>query len=117
MNNFEKEFASFFKSKGLNFKINDKAFKGTPDFTFFDGKIALFLHGCFWHGHNCKSWKLDKFWTSKINSIIENDFLVREHFLASQTQYFRIWECEYQKNKEYILKKVYDEITLPQFAP
>jgi len=117
MSNFEKEFEAFFIFKGLEFVRNDKAFKGTPDFTFYDGKIALFLHGCFWHGHTCKTWNLDKIWRSKINNTIEKDFLVREYFLNSNTQYFRIWECEYQKNKQIVTNKIYKEITLQKPDP
>ena len=117
MSKFEEEFACFFNSKALKFKRNDKAFKGTPDFTFYEGKIVLFLNGCFWHGHNCKVWNLDKIWTSRIDSTIEKDFLVRKYFLNSDTQYFRIWECEYQKNKQETLNKIYDAITLQQSEP
>ncbi len=112
MSKIEEEFASFFDSKCLAFVRNNKVLKGTPDFTFFNGKLALFIHGCFWHGHNCKSRNLDKVWQSKINNTIEKDFLVRQHFLKSNIQYFRIWECEYHAQKNYTLEKVYKEITL-----
>jgi hypothetical protein len=43
--------------------------------------------------------------------------LVRKYFLNSDTQYFRIWECEYQKNKQETLNKIYDAITLQQSEP
>ena len=114
MSKFEDEFEYFFNLKNLNFIRNNKMFKGTPDFTFCEGRIALFLHGCFWHGHTCKTWNLDKIWNSKINNTREKDFLIREYFLNSDTQYFRVWECEYQKNKEETLNKIYKEITLPK---
>jgi DNA mismatch endonuclease (patch repair protein) len=114
MSKFEKEFEAFFSSRGLDFIRNDKTLKGTPDFTFYDGKIALFLHGCFWHGHTCKTWNLDKIWNSRINNTIEKDFLVRKYFLNSDIQYFRIWECEYQQNRQVTFSKIYKEITLQQ---
>lgn len=110
MSKFEEEFADFFLMKRLIFIRNDKKLIGTPDFSFYNGSIALFLHGCFWHGHNCVENNLDKIWRSKINCIINKDFIVRQNYLASKMRYIRVWECEYIDNKTKILDKVYNQI-------
>lgn len=52
--------------------------KGHPDFVFLDKKIAIFVDGCFWHGHNgCRYFVMPKsnteYWESKINSNIARD--------------------------------------------
>ena len=110
MSKFEEEFVDFFQMKSLTFIRNDRNLIGTPDFSFDNGLIVLFLHGCFWHGHNCVDKNLDKIWRSKINSIIHKDFIVRQNYLASEIRYLRVWECEYLENKIKILEKVYNEI-------
>ena len=105
MSKFEEEFEAFFKAQKISFIRNDKNMFGTPDFSFGDGKIVLFLHGCYWHSHNCKDWQLDKIWQSRMNSTKQKDILVREKYLSLNIRYLRCWECEYLLNKAKIFHK------------
>ncbi len=99
MSLFEKEFEDYFKQKNIKFKRNDRSLPGTPDFSFQNGAIVLFLHGCFWHGHNCQEWKLDNIWKSRISVTISKDIEIREQYLEKGIKYIRCWECEFKFNK------------------
>lgn len=105
MSKFEEEFEVFFKAQKISFIRNDKNMFGTPDFSFGDGKIVLFLHGCYWHSHSCKDRQLDKIWQSRMNSTKQKDILVREKYLSLNIRYLRCWECEYLLNKAKIFHK------------
>lgn len=64
-------------SKGYRYRKNVKALPGSPDIILSKYKTIIFIHGCFWHGHNCNSGKLPEtrkeFWTKKIKATIERD--------------------------------------------
>lgn len=65
-------------AKGLRYRKNTKSIMGTPDLSIKKYKIAIFVNGCFWHGHeNCKHFKLPQsnveFWKEKIDRNIERD--------------------------------------------
>ena len=114
MSKIETEFETFFRQKKLSFKRNDRKLKGTPDFQFQKGKIniVLFLHGCYWHGHNCKEWNLSNIGESKQAVVISKDLEVRRYYMRdSEYLYLRVWECEYLENKYYQLNKVFDLIS------
>ena len=40
---------------GFRYRLHDEKLPGKPDIVFPSRRIALFVHGCFWHGHECKS--------------------------------------------------------------
>jgi len=113
LSKFEKEFEDFFNEKKLKFIKNDRLNKGTPDFSFKVGKstLVLFLHGCYWHGHNCKEWKLNNINLSKQAVTMRNDIEIRRYFLKKEGFfYLRCWECEFNKSKDYYLNKIYNII-------
>ncbi len=48
----------FLFRKGFRYRKNDKRYPGTPDIVLPKYKTAIFVHGCFWHGHNCRAGRL-----------------------------------------------------------
>ena len=42
-------------SMGYRYRVNYKVLPGKPDIVFTRKKIAIFIHGCYWHGHDCGS--------------------------------------------------------------
>lgn len=42
-------------SLGYRYRVNYKDLPGKPDIVFTKKKIAIFIHGCYWHGHDCGS--------------------------------------------------------------
>ena len=76
--------------------------KGHPDFVFLDRKIAIFVDGCFWHGHEgCKDFVIPKsntaFWLEKIGKNKERDARDETALTSAGWKVITIWECELKK--------------------
>jgi DNA mismatch endonuclease, patch repair protein len=83
---------------GYRFRLHRRDLPGTPDIVFPSRRLVLFVHGCFWHGHDCAKGKLPKsnleFWTAKRK---ENDARDRRKQAALSEAGWRVcvvWECE-----------------------
>lgn len=91
-----------FKQNGIvgwrrNYKV-----KGHPDFVFLDKKIAVFVDGCFWHGHDCRNTRPTdnaEFWQKKRERNIAHDKEITTLFESRGWTVIRIWECELKKDK------------------
>lgn len=82
---------------GLRYRLHAKELPGKPDLIFPKYKVAIFVHGCFWHGHNCRLFKLPatrtEFWKNKITANKERDIRVRRQLVASGWRVAVVWEC------------------------
>lgn len=93
----------FLFSNGIRYRLHDKKLPGKPDMVFPKYKKVVFIHGCFWHGHeNCKYFVVPKtrteWWLNKINSNKKKD---TESVYALKKQGWKvitIWECELKPN-------------------
>ena len=90
-------------TEGYRFRKNDKRFPGTPDIVLPKYKTAIFIHGCFWHGHDCQAGKLPEtnreFWKNKISGTIERDKRNRTDLQNLGWSVITVWQCEL-KNAE-----------------
>lgn len=81
--------------------------KGHPDFVFPSKKTAIFVDGCFWHGHNCRN-TIPKdnaeYWNRKRERNIQHDKEITEMFVNRGWKVIRIWECELKKANRAALK-------------
>jgi len=78
--------------------------KGHPDFVFLDIRVALFVDGCFWHGHNCRNTRPKDnadYWDKKRERNILHDKKITEIFEARGWTVVRIWECELKKKNQH----------------
>ena len=83
--------------------------KGHPDFIFLNQKIALFVDGCFWHGHECRHSPKSNvdYWEKKRAYNISHDKEITKQFENRGWRVIRVWECELRKkNREQLLKKL-----------
>ena len=84
--------------------------KGHPDFVFLDKKIAVFVDGCFWHGHDCRNTRPAdhaEYWAKKRERNIRHDKEVTAMFEQRGWRVIRIWECELKKkNRELLFRKI-----------
>ena len=82
---------------GFRYKLHDRNLAGRPDMVFPRYRAAVFVHGCFWHGHDCPLFKLPEtrrdFWLSKIERNRERDERVLEQLYASGWRTLTVWEC------------------------
>lgn len=83
---------------------------GHPDFIFLKERIAIFVDGCFWHGHNCRNItpaSNQEYWVKKREKNIKHDRYITKRFENRGWIVIRIWECELKKkNYEVLLKKL-----------
>ena len=93
----ELKLIQFFKENRIcGWRRNFKLY-GKPDFVFPKQRLAIFVDGCFWHGHNCRNTKPKdnaNYWESKINRNKNRDVQVTETLTNKNWTVIRIWECE-----------------------
>lgn len=89
---------------GFRFRLHRRDLPGAPDVVLPGRKVAVFVHGCFWHRHSgCRYSKLPatrpEFWRMKLDRNVERDRNVVESLLAMGWRVLIVWECAI-RNKE-----------------
>lgn len=92
----------FLHAKGFRYKLHDKTLPGKPDLVMPKYKTAIFIHGCFWHGHEgCRYYVIPKtrteWWVNKIKGNIANDHKAEALLAEAGWKVLTIWECELKK--------------------
>ena len=95
----------FLHAAGFRYHLHVRKLPGCPDLVFPSLHTVIFIHGCFWHGHeNCKYYRLPKsneeFWRNKISRNIERDAKARAELEKQFWHVIVIWECDL-KNKSH----------------
>lgn len=87
--------------RGYRYRIRYQI-KGKPDIAFPGRHVAVFVNGCFWHGHDCKLFRIPKtrteFWVEKIESNRKRDKVVDLTLSKAGWKILRIWECEMESD-------------------
>jgi DNA mismatch endonuclease, patch repair protein len=95
-------------NRGYRYRIHFKL-PGRPDVVFVSKRLVIFIHGCFWHGHDCKLNHIPKthsdFWKNKVAKNRERDALNILKLKESGWQVLVFWECEILTRLEKVLKK------------
>ena len=95
-----------FKQNGITGWKRNYPVKGHPDFVFLKEKVAVFVAGCFWHGHDCRNTRPEEnkeYWLKNCDRYMKHDKDVTAMFEARGWKVLRIWECELKKRNETIL--------------
>ncbi|NMM29227.1 MAG: DNA mismatch endonuclease Vsr [Glaciimonas sp.] len=91
-------------SLGYRYRLHSKDMPGKPDLVFFGRKKVIFVHGCFWHYHNCKKGKLPKsrldYWLPKLEENRNRDIRTQERILSLGWRFLIIWQCEIRDTAE-----------------
>lgn len=100
---------------GIRYRKNCKDIAGKPDIAIKKYKIAIFVHGCFWHGHeNCKFFRLPKsnleYWEVKLEKNIARDRTNIEALKSKGWHVSIVWECQVKTSFEVSMMSLYDEI-------
>ena len=95
-------------SLGYRYRLSTKQLKCNPDIIFAGKKKAIFINGCFWHGHDCKRGALPQtnheFWQEKIQKNKERDEQNYAELINKNWTYLIIWQCEIKnKNRESLI--------------
>lgn len=84
---------------GYRYRKNRPDVFGRPDISLAGKQRAIFLHGCFWHRHDCPSGRRSpktrvKFWREKFSRNVERDGTVRKQLRSAGWRMLVVWECE-----------------------
>lgn len=89
----------FLHSQGYRYRLHAKNLPGKPDIVLPKYKTVIFVHGCFWHGHQgCKYYVVPKtktdWWLNKINGNIANDHKKKLAIQELGWRVITLWECD-----------------------
>ncbi|MDP3883676.1 very short patch repair endonuclease [Hydrogenophaga sp.] len=89
----------YLHATGLRFRVNDRRLPGSPDLVFPALRVAIFVHGCFWHRHpGCVKAAMPStniaFWDTKFAVNVSRDRKHEEELTAKGWRVMTIWECE-----------------------
>ncbi|MBF0565115.1 MAG: DNA mismatch endonuclease Vsr [Nitrospirae bacterium] len=83
---------------GYRYRLHRKDLPGKPDIVFPGRKKVVFIHGCFWHKHDCKYFKWPssnvEFWRQKIENNVNRDQMNTIALVKAGWKYLVVWECE-----------------------
>jgi DNA mismatch endonuclease (patch repair protein) len=82
---------------GFRFRLHRSKLAGKPDLVLPRYRAVIFVHGCFWHRHDCQLFKWPKtrheFWREKIEGNSERDIRAEAELKASGWRVLKVWEC------------------------
>src|SRR5690606_25232075 len=89
----------FLHRNGFRFRLHVKDLPGKPDLVLKKHRTVIFVHGCFWHGHEgCKYFVVPKtrteWWLEKIETNKRKDKINIESLTQSGWRVFEVWDCE-----------------------
>jgi len=92
----------FLHKNGFRYRLHVKNLPGKPDIVLPKYKTVIFIHGCFWHGHEgCKYYVVPKtrteWWLNKISGNILNDNNAEAALIEAGWKINKIWECDLKK--------------------
>jgi len=85
--------------RGFRYRMNVRALPGTPDIVLRKYKTAIFVNGCFWHGHDgCRLFTRPKsrsdYWAAKIERNRQRDAEDTDLLIKKGWHVITVWECE-----------------------
>lgn len=94
----ELEVRSLLHRLGYRFRLHRRDLPGTPDIVLPGRGAAIFVHGCFWHGHECRIGRLPKsrldYWAPKIQDNRARDERKHSQLVAAGWRVLTVWQCE-----------------------
>lgn len=98
---------------GLRFRLHDRKLPGKPDIVLKRFRAVIFVHGCFWHGHNCHLFKWPstrpEFWRTKIDRNREVDAAAEAALDSAGWRQAVVWECALKGRERIPLDQVLSE--------
>jgi len=98
------------RSIAPGYRLHRPDVPGRPDIVYLGRRLAIFVHGCFWHGHQCKRGaRMPKtnvsYWSAKIARNQDRDRRVRRQLKKDGWRTLVIWECKI-RNKAAVLHRL-----------
>ncbi len=91
-------------ARGFRYRVHAKNLPGKPDLLLPKYKAVVFIHGCFWHGHGCRYFKIPQtrpeFWLEKIEKNRNRDALQESTLKVMGWRVLIVWECAVRTMKK-----------------
>lgn len=98
----EEKVRKYLFSKGFRYRKNVQSLPGRPDIVLPKYRTVIFVHGCFWHKHDCKRFRWPstnaEYWTKKITNNAKRDRDNIEKLQHDGWNVIVVWECELKRN-------------------
>lgn len=89
-------------AQGLRYRLGGSGLPGKPDLVFASRQAVVFVHGCFWHQHDCKYFKWPssnaELWKAKLDTNASRDRRVQDELAKLGWRVLTVWECELRKS-------------------
>jgi DNA mismatch endonuclease (patch repair protein) len=96
---------------GFRFRLHRKDLPGTPDIVLPRFRIAVFVHGCYWHGHECQANRVPRtnaaYWSEKIRRNVERDARNQAELSELGWTICVVWECQLDQMTEELVKRLH----------
>lgn len=101
--------------RGYRYRLKQAQLPGRPDIVFRRFRAIIFVHGCFWHGHDCELFRLPQtrteFWESKIAGTRGRDLEVQAKLKAEGWRQAVVWECAIRGRHNWDFDRLFDELS------
>lgn len=101
-------------ARGFRYRLHAKDIPGKPDMVFPQFRSVVFVHGCFWHGHDCPLFRMpstrEDFWRKKIMRNRQRDNEVSAMLRESGWRQLIVWECALKGRGKLPLEAVINQI-------
>lgn len=108
-------------ARGFRYRLGGAGLPGRPDIVLPKYKTVIFVHGCFWHGHQCPLYRLPKtrpeFWQAKIDSNKVRDTRVSEQLASMKWRVLEVWECSLRGQSPAAQGSVFDRLADDILSP
>lgn len=99
-------------ARGLRYRLHGAKLPGKPDLVFPARRVVVFVHGCFWHGHDCPLFRIPAtrtaFWSAKIAENRVRDTQAVNALVAAGWRIQTVWECALRGRARRSLPEVAD---------
>lgn len=107
--------------RGLRYRLGDRSLPGSPDLVFPARKAVVFVHGCFWHAHDCRLGRRPtsntEFWEQKALANQARDTRKEVALKTMGWRVFVVWQCQLgAKNREATLNELAKKIRNQKFS-
>ena len=96
----EMQLRRLLSANGFRYRLKQAALPFSPDIVFPSARLAVFVHGCFWHGHACHLFRWPRsnaeFWHAKIERNVRRDLCAESQLLACGWRSLTVWECSFR---------------------
>ena len=89
-------------ARGFRFRLHNRRLPGSPDLVLRKWRTAVFVHGCFWHAHDCEYFKIPAtrtdWWLSKLAGNVSRDLRTEKLLAETGWRIALIWGCAFMRD-------------------